>query len=121
MTRNTPDLPACPVETTLLLIGSKWKVLIVRELLKGTLRFSKLKADVSGISQKVLTASLRSMEADGLLVRTAYAEVPPRVEYALTSLGESLAPVLDSLAAWGSAYQHDVAQGGHKKHMAWTP
>lgn len=105
MTTTAEQLPACPVETTLGLIGDKWKVLILRDLLTGTKRFSELKRSVSGVSQKVLTAQLRAMEADGLLTRTVYAEVPPRVEYALTPLGESLRPILDAMQAWGSAYK----------------
>lgn len=99
------DLPACPVETTLLLISNRWKALILRDLLTGTKRFGELRKSLSGISQKVLTANLRDMEADGLLTRTAYAEVPPRVEYALTELGESLRPVLAALFDWGMAYK----------------
>ena len=94
------ELPACPVETTLLLIGDKWKVLILRDLMDGTRRFGELRRSVGGISQKVLTEKLRELEADGILTRTAYAEIPPRVEYALTELGSSLRPVLDSLAEW---------------------
>lgn len=101
-----PDqLPACPVETTLTLIGNKWKILILRDLLEGTRRFGELKKSVTGISQKVLTANLREMEAQGLLTRTVYPEVPPRVEYALTGTGESLRPVLDAMVDWGAAYQ----------------
>jgi DNA-binding HxlR family transcriptional regulator len=98
-------LPACPVETTLLLIGSKWKVLILRDLAGGRRRFGELRRSLGGISQKVLTSNLREMEADGLLTRTAYPEVPPRVEYELTPLGASLAPVLDALRDWGEGYQ----------------
>lgn len=108
--RYGTDLPDCPVETTLLLIGNKWKVLIVRELLTGTMRFGDLKCAVSGISQKVLTANLRAMEQDGLLRREAFAEMPPRVEYSLTDLGQSLGPVLDSLADWGREYQQRATQ-----------
>ena len=99
------DLPACPVETTLLLIGNKWKVLILRDLMDGSARFGVLKDAVGGISQKVLTANLRAMEADGLVWREVHAEVPPRVEYGLTELGRSLRPVLDSLQVWGAVYQ----------------
>ncbi len=99
------DLPACPVETTLSLISNRWKALILRDLLTGTKRFGELRKSLNGISQKVLTANLRDMEADGLLTRTAYAEVPPRVEYALTELGESLRPVLAALFDWGMAYR----------------
>ena len=99
------ELPACPVETTLLLISDRWKVLILRDLLSGTKRFGELKRSVGTISQKVLTSNLRSMEADGLLVRQVYPEVPPRVEYTLTELGKSLKPVLDAMWAWGEGYQ----------------
>ena len=99
------ELPACPVETTLLLISDRWKVLILRDLLSGTKRFGELKRSVGTISQKVLTSNLRSMEADGLLVRQVYPEVPPRVEYTLTELGESLKPVLDAMCNWGEGYQ----------------
>lgn len=95
------ELPDCPVETTLMLIGDRWKVLIIRELLKGTMRFGQLRKAVGEVSPKVLTANLRSMEEDGLLVRTVYAEVPPRVEYTLTETGYSLKPVLDAMGAWG--------------------
>ncbi len=102
---TSEGLPACPVETTLLLIGSKWKVLILRDLEDGPRRFGELRKSVGGISQKVLTSSLREMETDGLLTRTAYPEVPPRVEYELTPLGKSLAPVLASLRVWGEGYQ----------------
>ena len=98
------ELPACPVETTLTLISDKWKVLILRDLLPGTRRFGELKKSVGGVSQKVLTAQLREMEAGGLLVRTVYPEVPPRVEYTLTELGRSL-KVLDAMQAWGEAYR----------------
>lgn len=98
-------LPACPVETTLLLISDKWKVLILRDLLPGTRRFGELKKSIGNVSQKVLTDQLRQMEASGLLVRTAYPEVPPRVEYTLTELGYSLKPVLDAMQAWGEEYK----------------
>lgn len=99
------DLPACPVETTLTLIGDKWKVLILRDLLQGTKRFGELKKSVGNISQKVLTAQLRAMESSGLLTRTVYAEVPPRVEYALTELGKSLNPILIAMENWGLNYK----------------
>lgn len=99
------DLPPCPVETTLTLISNKWKVLILRDLLPGTKRFGELKKSVGEVSQKVLTAQLREMEAGGLLVRTVYPEVPPRVEYTLTDLGRSLKPILDAMQAWGADYQ----------------
>lgn len=100
-----PALPACPVETTLLLIGSKWKVLILRDLLNGTKRFGELKKSIGGVSQKVLTAQLRDMEASGLLTRQVYAEVPPRVEYSLTELGQSLQPILTAMSSWGEDYK----------------
>lgn len=99
------NLPACPVETTLMLISDRWKVLIIRDLLDGTKRFGELKKSVGGISQKVLTANLRSMEASGLLTRKVYPEVPPRVEYTLTETGYSLKPILDAMMAWGMAYK----------------
>ena len=102
-TANT--LPACPVETTLTLISSKWKVLILRDLLGGARRFGELRRSVGGVSQKVLTAQLREMEEDGLVNRKVYPEVPPHVEYALTELGYSLKPVLDAMWSWGEAYQ----------------
>ena len=98
-------LPACPVETTLMLIGSKWKVLILRDLMPGTKRFGELRRSVGSVSQKVLTAQLRDMEACGLVNRRVYAEVPPRVEYSLTELGRSLRPILDAMWAWGEAYK----------------
>ena len=100
--------PACPVETTLTLIGDKWKVLILRDLMPGTKRFGELKKSIGTVTQKVLTAQLRQMEASGLLTRTVYAEVPPRVEYTLTDLGRSLRPVLDAMEAWGKAYQENA-------------
>lgn len=99
------ELPACPVETTLLLMGDKWKVLIVRELLTGTRRFGELKKALTGISQKVLTQHLRIMEERGLIRRKVYAEVPPKVEYSLTELGCSLKPILDVMWQWGENYQ----------------
>jgi len=99
------NLPACPVETTLMLISDRWKVLIIRDLLDGTKLFGELKRSVGNVSQKVLTANLRAMEESGLLTRTVYAEVPPRVEYTLTETGYSLKPVLDAMMAWGTAYK----------------
>ena len=99
------ELPACPVETTLTLIGDKWKVLILRDLMPGTKRFGELKKSVGNVSQKVLTAQPRTMEESGLVNRKVYAEVPPRVEYSLTELGKSLKPILDSMRAWGEAYK----------------
>lgn len=99
------ELPACPVATTVQLIGSKWKILIIRNLLTRPWRFNELRKNLEGISQKVLTDSLRSMEEDGIITRTAYPEVPPRVEYALSELGESMRPILDAMERWGTAYQ----------------
>ncbi|WP_294379243.1 helix-turn-helix domain-containing protein [uncultured Clostridium sp.] len=97
----------CPVEITLQLIGNKWKVLIIRDLLTGTKRFSELMHSVTGITQKVLTSNLRSMEKDGLLIRTVYPQVPPKVEYSLTAMGESLQPILDSMVSWGNNYKQN--------------
>ena len=98
-------LPECPVATTVQLIGNKWKLLIIRNLLVRPWRFNELQKNLDGISQKVLTDSLRSMETDGLITRTVYAEVPPRVEYALSDLGLSLKPILDAMQAWGNDYK----------------
>ena len=99
------ELPACPEETTLMLIGDKWKVLILRDLMDGTKRFGELKKSIGTVSQKVLTAQLRDMEEKGLLTRKVYAEVPPRVEYTLTETGYSLKPILDAMWAWGADYK----------------
>ena len=99
------EMPACPVATTVALIGSKWKLLILRNLMQRPWRFNELKKDLEGISQKVLTDSLRALEADGIITRTVYPEVPPRVEYALSSLGETMRPILNSMEQWGTAYQ----------------
>lgn len=103
------EMPDCPVATTVELIGSKWKLLIIRNLLTRPWRFNELKKDLAGISQKVLTDNLRSLEADNIITRTVYPEVPPRVEYALSELGETLRPILDSMAAWGESYKADAA------------
>lgn len=99
------NLPNCPVETTLMLISDRWKVLILRDLLNGTKRFSELKKSIGSISQKVLTSNLRSMEQDGLVHRKVFPEVPPRVEYSLTETGFSLKPILDTMYTWGENYQ----------------
>lgn len=99
------ELPACPVATTVQMIGSKWKLLIMRNLLQRPWRFNELKKDLEGISQKVLTDSLRSMEADGIITRTIYPEVPPRMEYALSDLGESMRPIMDAMEIWGTEYK----------------
>lgn len=98
-------LPECPVETTLMLISDRWKVLIIRDLLDGTKRFGEIKKSVGNVSQKVLTANLRSMEESGLLTRKVYPEVPPRVEYTLTETGYSLKPILDAMVEWGTEYK----------------
>lgn len=105
MAAAAKTLPACPVETTLTLISDKWKVLILRDLMLGTKRFGELKKSVGNVSQKVLTSQLREMEQSGLLIRTVYPEVPPRVEYTLTDLGRSLKPILDAMQSWGEAYK----------------
>ena len=102
---TTTQLPACPVETTLMLIGDKWKVLILRDLITGTKRFGELKKSIGSVSQKVLTAQLRDMDEKGLVHREVYAEVPPRVEYSLTDLGRSLKPILDAMQSWGEEYK----------------
>lgn len=107
---NSQILPACPVETTLTLISDKWKVLIIRDLMTGTKRFGELKKSIGSVSQKVLTAQLRQMEASGLLSRKVYAEVPPRVEYTLTDLGYSLQPVLIAMHDWGEEYKEKMEQ-----------
>lgn len=108
MPASKNELPACPVETTLSLIGDKWKVLILRDLMPGTKRFGELKKSIGSVSQKVLTAQLRNMEANGLVNRKVYAEVPPRVEYSLTDLGKSLKPILDAMSNWGEAYKRSL-------------
>ena len=102
------ELPACPVETTLMLISNRWNVLILRDLMEGTKRFGELKKSLGDISQKVLTANLRAMEENGLLIRTVYAKVPPKVEYTLTDTGYSLKPVLDAMVQWGRKYQLQI-------------
>ena len=103
--KTKDELPDCPVATTVQLIGNKWKLLILRDLLARPWRFNELRRDLDGISQKVLTESLRSLEEDGIVSRTVHAEVPPRVEYALTDLGESMRPILDAMQVWGNAYK----------------
>ncbi len=105
---NKAELPACPVETTLMLIGDKWKVLILRDLTGGTKRFGELKRSVTGISQKVLTSNLRDMEENGLLTRKVFPEVPPRVEYTLTELGHSMTPILNAMAKWGTVFKESI-------------
>ncbi len=106
--KTKDELPECPVATTVSIIGSKWKLLIIRNLLARPWRFNELKKDLEGISQKVLTDSLRSMEEDGIIIRTVYPEVPPRVEYALSELGESMRPILDAMYQWGTEYKNTL-------------
>lgn len=110
MSDKAKELPACPVETTLTLIGDKWKVLILRDLLTGTKRFGELKKSIGSVSQKVLTSQLRDMEDSGLIERKVYAEVPPKVEYSLTDLGQSLEPILDAMKLWGEGYKNSFAE-----------
>lgn len=100
------EMPACPVATTVQMIGNKWKLLIMRNLLVRPWRFNELRKDLDGISQKVLTDSLRSMEEDGIITRTVYPEVPPRVEYALSELGESMRPIIKAMESWGKDYKN---------------
>lgn len=108
--KTKDELPDCPVATTVSLIGSKWKLLIMRNLLVRPWRFNELQKSLDGISQKVLTDSLRSMEADGIITRTVYPEVPPRVEYALSELGESMRPIIKSMEAWGNNYKQGLEE-----------
>lgn len=107
--KTKDELPDCPVATTVQLIGNKWKLLIIRNLRMRPWRFNELHRDLEGISQKVLTDSLRSMESDGLITRTVYPEVPPRVEYALSELGETMRPILDAMESWGTSYRENHA------------
>ena len=104
------EMPACPVATTLQLIGSKWKILIMRNLISRPWRFNELKKDLEGVSQKVLTDSLRSMEEDGIVIRTVYPEVPPRVEYSLSELGESMRPIIKAMEIWGTEYKKNISK-----------
>lgn len=103
------ELPLCPVATTVGLIGNKWKLLIIRDVLIGPQRFGALRKSLDGISQKVLTDSLREMESDGIITRTVYPEVPPRVEYALSELGETMRPILNAMESWGNEYKQRIA------------
>lgn len=105
--KRKEELPVCPVATTVQLIGSKWKLLIMRNLLARPWRFNELQKSLEGISQKVLTDSLRSMEADGIITRTVFPEVPPRVEYALSDIGESMRPIISAMELWGSDYKEN--------------
>lgn len=108
--KSKDELPACPVATTVQLIGSKWKLLILRNLLMRPWCFIELQKNLEGISQKVLTDSLRSMEADGIITRTIYPEVPPRVEYALSELGESMRPIINAMEQWGVSYKERISK-----------
>jgi DNA-binding HxlR family transcriptional regulator len=108
--KTKDELPECPVATTVSLIGNKWKLLIIRNLLVRPWRFNELQKSLEGISQKVLTDNLRALEKDGLILRTVYPEVPPRVEYSLTELGESMRPILESLQAWGNNYKQLMSE-----------
>ena len=102
------DLPKCPVETTLLMVDQRWKALVIRDLLTGTKRFGELKKSVKGITQKVLTTTLRNLEKEGIVTRKVYNTIPPKVEYTLTDVGYSLLPVLNAMASWGTDYQYFV-------------
>lgn len=106
--KKKEEMPSCPVATTVQLIGSKWKLLIMRNLLARPWRFNELQKSLDGISQKVLTESLRSMEEDGIVIRTVFPEVPPHVEYSLSELGESMRPIIASMEAWGKIYKERV-------------
>ena len=103
--KTKEELPDCPVAVTVSLIGNKWKLLIIRNLLMRPWRFNELHRDLDGISQKVLTDNLRQLESDGIITRTIYPDVPPRVEYALSDLGNSMRPILDAMQEWGNAYK----------------
>lgn len=103
--KHRNDLPECPVATTVQLIGNKWKLLIIRNLTAKTYRFNELKYSLEGISQKVLTENLRALEDDGIVMRTAYPEIPPRVEYSLTELGKTISPIMKAMEQWGNSYK----------------
>lgn len=104
------ELPPCPVATTLMLIGNKWKIFIIQQLMDRPFRFSELCRAIPGISEKVLTDNLRAMEKDGLITRTVFPEVPPRTEYALSELGNTMRPIIESMATWGTGYQQIVRE-----------
>ena len=104
------ELPPCPVATTLMLIGNKWKIFVIQQLMDRPFRFSELRRAIPGISEKVLTDNLRALEKDGLITRTVFPEVPPRTEYALSELGETMRPIIDSMATWGTGYQQMVRE-----------
>lgn len=102
------ELPPCPVATTLMLIGNKWKIFIIQQLMDKPFRFSELRRAIPGISEKVLTDNLRALEKDGLVTRTVFPEIPPHTEYALSDLGETMRPIIESMATWGTGYQNLV-------------
>lgn len=104
------ELPPCPVATTLMLIGNKWKIFIIQQLMNKPFRFSELRRAIPGISEKVLTDNLRALEKDGLVTRTVFPEIPPHTEYALSELGETMRPIIDSMATWGTGYQKIVRE-----------
>lgn len=104
------ELPECPVATTLQLIRNKWKMLILRNLMSRPWRFNEMLRSIPGISRKVLTDNLRALELDGIIIRTAYPEMPPRVEYALSDLGETMRPIIKALEVWGTGYQKRVRE-----------
>ncbi len=104
------ELPPCPVATTLMLIGNKWKIFIIQQLMDRPFRFSELRRAIPGISEKVLTDNLRAMEKDGIITRTVFPEVPPRTEYALSELGDTMRPIIESMATWGTGYQQLVRE-----------
>lgn len=104
------ELPPCPVATTLMLIGNKWKIFIIQQLMDKPFRFSELRRAIPGISEKVLTDNLRALEKDGLVTRTVFPEIPPHTEYALSELGDTMRPIIDSMATWGTGYQKIVRE-----------
>ena len=104
------ELPPCPVATTLMLIGNKWKVFIIQQLMDRPFRFSELRRAIPGISEKLLTDNLRAMEKNGIITRTVFPEVPPRTEYALSELGDTMRPIIESMATWGTGYQQLVRE-----------
>lgn len=110
------ELPACPVATMVELIGNKWKLLIIRNLLASTSRFGELKKGIPGISQKVLTDNLRALESDGLVIRKIFPEVPPRVEYSLSELGNTLRPLFKDMEAWGNSYKEYISNQEFSNH-----
>lgn len=102
------ELPACPVATTLRLIGNKWKIFVIQRLLVRPYGFGELRRSIDGISEKVLADNLKQLAADGIVTRTVIPDTPPRTEYALSETGESMRPIIESMAAWGASYQKQV-------------